>query len=101
MFHRVTLQTCTEALDSYGTPTLTWTTKATVWAQIEPLSARELFAARQVQATTTHQIRIRYYAGLTTKWRLLHDGRTFNIDSAINTNEAGIEWVLLCTEVTA
>lgn len=42
------------------------------WAAVEPLSARELYAARQVQSLATARIRIRYRRGLDATMRVEH-----------------------------
>lgn len=41
-----------------------YTVSPGVWAAIEPLSARESFAAQQAQSTVTHRVTMRYRADL-------------------------------------
>ena len=69
--HRVQIQAPTDVRDDHGGNTRTWTTIATVWGSVEPLSGRELFEAQQVHARAAVRIRVRHYEGLTTKHRLV------------------------------
>lgn len=96
--HRVKLQSKSVVQDSYGQETITWTDEAQIWASIEPISGREYFLAKQVQAETTHRIRIRYYSGVRADWRVLYGTRVFNIESVINPEEANKEIILMCRE---
>lgn len=98
MRQRVNIQTRSVPVDDFGQESETWATVATVWASVEPLSGRELLAAQQVQGETTHRVRMRYQAGVTTSTRLLFNLRPLNIVSVINKNEAGAFLELLCTE---
>lgn len=68
------------------------------WASIEPISGRELLAANQVQGETTHRIRCRYFEGLNTAHRVFFKDRIFDIQSAINPRERGVELEILCKE---
>ena len=95
---RVNIQARSATVDAFGQESETWATVATVWASVEPLSGRELLAAQQVQGETTHRIRMRYQAGVTTSSRLLFNLRPFDVRSVINKNESGAFLELLCTE---
>jgi len=95
---RVNIQARSATVDAFGQESETWATVATVWASVEPLSGRELLAAQQVQGETTHRVRMRYMAGVTTSSRVLFNLRPFDVRSVINKNEAGAFLELLCTE---
>ncbi len=71
MLHRVQIQSVSESATIHGGMDLTWTTIATVAAEVEPLSGTELVEARQVDARASVRIRIRHYPGLTTKHRII------------------------------
>lgn len=78
-----------------------WVDVATVWASVEPLSGRELFQARQVQADVTHRVYVRYRDDVranAARWRLVHRGRTFAIVSAVDLVERERFLELLCVE---
>lgn len=75
-----------------------WTTRARVWAAVEPLSGRELFNAQQAQPLVSHRVRLRYVAGVKSKMRVKHEGRHLNIETVIDPEERHRELELLCTE---
>jgi head-tail adaptor len=58
---RVTYQTktSTRSFTSAGQKIDTWDEGTEYWAKVEPLSGRELWTARQLQASTTHRITMR------------------------------------------
>lgn len=99
---RIQVQRPVTVNNEYGEPEKTWQTVATVWASIVPLSGRELWNARQVQADVTHQIAIRdgnHVAGINSTWRVCNEGRVFEIEAAPLRNERGRTMRdLLCKE---
>lgn len=58
----IVIQQRAGTLDPVGGQSATWTTVATVWADIQPVSGQEKQAADAVQTSVTHQIFIRYQA---------------------------------------
>ena len=92
--HPVTLQAPLETPDGLMGRTETWTDEGTVWAEIWALRGDERIEAAKVEAVVTHRIRIRYWAGLTTKHRIVFNGRTFNVRFVNNVNERSIEMIL-------
>lgn len=99
--HQVTLQSPAGARDAVGERITTWTDVATVWARIQPLSARELFAAAQAHAATTHRVTIRHsidVAAIDAAWRVQFGSRVFVVDGVRNIDERNREIELLCTE---
>jgi len=85
--------------DARGSVTKTPSTHATVWGSIEPIRGDERINANQEFAQATHKIRIRHCDGLTVHMDITHDGRTFEILSAIDKWERGREMELVCKEV--
>ncbi len=98
---RVAIRSASTTRDDYGQPIPSWSTDATVWASVEPLSGRERVSAQQQHAETTHRIRMRYQPGttVTTVKRLLFGTRVFEIISVINKKEKNLMLELLCKEV--
>lgn len=108
--HRVTLQspvvaqdpvtgeelvTWQTAVDEYGTPLLS------VPAEVLTGPGRERFADAVVQAETTARINLRWFPVERLelyRWRILWDGRVFNIGSAETDRTARREWRLQCTD---
>lgn len=88
----VKFQTRSASVDSFGQQVTTWTDAFTARACIEPLSARELFAAQAVQSEVSHLITVRYRAELANPIavaaiRVLFGARVFNIQGALNIDE--------------
>ncbi|MEK4798058.1 phage head closure protein [Thermoactinomyces sp. FSL K6-2592] len=98
--HRVTLQEEVKTPDGGGGSVVTWQDVATVWASVEPLKGRELYAAQQVRATLTHKIIIRYRPDISVnvKMRAVYNNRIFNITSVINEQESNKTLQLLAEE---
>ena len=86
---------------TYNNPIENWQPLVTVWAAVEPLSGRELYAAQQVMEQVSHRIRIRYRPDitLTGKLRGKLGIRLLNIHTVIDKEEAHIELEMLATEV--
>lgn len=62
-----------------------WTTIATVRASITPLTGRgELFMTGQMTTTQLYKIRLRYFPGLTTAYRVKWDGRIGNVREVLD-----------------
>lgn len=81
-----------------GQPVYTWNTLITVPASISPLNGRKAEIARQLVASATHTVTLRYYAGLTETMRLLYGSRVFNIGFIKNLDELNFTQELLVTE---
>lgn len=96
--HKISFQSRTVSRDSFGAETVAWRTEKTVWASIEPISGREYFLAQQVQSEITHIIKIRYYSGVRTDWRVIFGSRIFDIKSVINLKERNNQMALMCRE---
>lgn len=81
---RLTIQTYTNSIAANGETTKTWTTFATVYAEIRPISGRELEKAGKVQGELTHVIKIRYLSGVLYKMRGVDEkSRVFEFDSVV------------------
>ena len=98
--HRLALQNATETDSGTGTGHLdkTWTTYATVWGSIEPLSGRELVEQEQVQSEVTHKTKIRYQSAITSEHRIVFKTRTFQIVTMLNPEERNREIELMLRE---
>jgi len=97
--HRVIIQEPTAGTpDAFNESTDTWSTFATVWAEVKPLNANENIRNEQVVMDATHIITIRHLSGITPDMRISFDSRTFNISSIINVFERNKEIQLVCKE---
>ena len=83
--NRITFQTRTETQDgTTGAVAYIWADSFTCWADIEPLSGRELIAAQQLQSGVTHNVMVRYRSELSDPktvagMRIVFGTRYFNI----------------------
>jgi len=95
----VEIQEVSSTPDALGQPTISWGTTQTVYAQIMPLNARELYFTKTVRPETTHRVTMRYFPGLTSANRLKMGSRIFNILGLINENELKKTWLVDAVEV--
>jgi SPP1 family predicted phage head-tail adaptor len=107
--HRVRIEQLQNLMDSHGddyqdpeTGELRqeWVEIATVWAAIEPLSAREFIAAQTTQSQIVARIVIRYRDGLDASMRLVHvrTGRpnvVYNIHGLLADVDSGLEYLTM------
>lgn len=78
--HFIAIERLEESRDPVtGLITEEWVLLAKVWAEVLDITGREYFAAGAIQSEATTKIRMRYRAGLTTKDRIIHEGRELNI----------------------
>lgn len=96
--HKVTIQQATDSQNSIGEVTKTWSTFAKVWANIQPLAGRELFASQQINAEQTVRITIRALSGVEPRMRVLFGTRYYDILSVIDREERGVYMELMCSE---
>ena len=98
---RIVIEQATETRNSVGEVSLSWSTFATVWADVSALSGREAERYGQIVGFTGHKVTIRALAGVKPAMRILYAGsRTLEI-GAINEYERGWYMELICTEKAA
>lgn len=94
--HRIELQRQVETQDEdSGAVTVQWQTQATVWAAIEPISAREFIQSAANQSEITARITIRYNASVTAAWRVKHGAKLYNIRGVLADKDSGLEYLTL------
>lgn len=94
--HRVTIQRQTQTQNPLtGELTVAWTDVATVWAAVEPISAREFVTSQEPNARVTTRVTIRYLDGIQPSMRLIHRGRRFNIHGVLEDMDSGREYLTL------
>lgn len=67
-------------------------------AEVLTGAGRELMAAGAKQAETTARINLRWFPGLLPTWRVLWDGRIYNITGISTDITARREWRLTCED---
>lgn len=100
---RVTLQSRSTIKDSFGAQSTAWSDVATVWAEVSPLSGRELMAAQSINVEISHLVTIRFqqqFAGpkAVAAMRILYGDRIFNIHASLDTDERHRSIQLTCSE---
>ena len=68
---------------------------ATVWAHIQPLSAREFLQASAVNSEVVARVQIRYLAGVMPSMRLVHGTHVYNIKGVLPDPVSGLEYLTL------
>lgn len=96
--HRVSIQRKTISQNSIGEGIESWSELCKRWASIEPASGSEVVIGDQINGTVTHIVTMRYLGGLTSKDRVTFNGRNFDINGVVNTDERNIETILACRE---
>lgn len=97
--HRATLDHKTVSLDSYGAETVTWANFANVWASVEDLAGRELWAAQAEQGEVTTKVIIRYRSDIVMTDRVTANGRTFDIIGISDPDGRETHLLLYCREL--
>lgn len=95
---RITFQTRTTSVDTFGQQGITWADYLSCWADIQPMSGRELISAQALQAETTHEVVIRFRAGIVPAMRVVYQARRFNVLSVIDNDMQHRRLSLLCSE---
>jgi len=85
-----------------GTTGGVWTPVTTLWGHVAPLSGAERLRAAQIDAEVTHEIAIRYRAGVVPKMRLQRTqagAQIYEIHAVLNPELRNTQLTLLCSEV--
>lgn len=98
--NKVLIESKANAQDAYGAITETWSTYATWWAQIQPLSGREYVEAAKVNSEVGVKMKGRYISGVTPIMRAKFGTRIYAVVAVINIEERGREMELFCKEIS-
>jgi SPP1 family predicted phage head-tail adaptor len=90
--HRVTIQQRSTITDALGQPTIEWTDVATVWAEVSPLSGRELMLAQAARTQISGTVTIRFQRQFAdpvamAAQRIVYNGRYLNITASRDVDE--------------
>jgi len=98
--HWIELQSHTLIQDPItGDITEVWTTQASVWAEVAPLSGREFIAANAVQSEVRARITLRYRDDVDSDWRISFRGKIYNIEAILPDLWSGLDYMTLpCSE---
>lgn len=98
--HRIRLQKPHSRPNDYGASVAEWHDVHHVWAEVQPLSSREFFAAQQIHSEATTQIWLRYLPDIDHTMRVIFGSQTFEIVSVINYQSRNRTLLLQCKELT-
>ena len=98
--HRVTIEAPVRTPDDGGGAAITWQAVASVWAEIQPRSGREVFESDQLGGRVTHDVRMRFRDGVTAKMRIFCAGRLLDIRHVANVGTRGQWLICACEEAT-
>lgn len=94
---RIVIETRTDTRDDFGAPIPSWSTFATVWARVTPLSGSERFRAESLDSEVSHEIDLRRLAGVEPTMRVSWDSTLLEINAVLRMGRADMQ--LLCTEL--
>ena len=97
---RLTLQVESLGLDGAGGVMANWTTLATLWGQLAPVTGAASVVVGGFEKRITHAITVRWRSDVTiaTGMRLLLGSRVFTIRSVVNEDEANRWWTIQAEE---
>lgn len=79
-----------------GSPKTTYADGPTIWANIEPLSTRDVIQAKAAGSQVTLRCIIRYRKDINTTMRIRYDGKTYKIDGEpLADKDSGREYLTL------
>lgn len=77
-----------------------WENVVERWASVGPITGRETWLVNHADAEISHEVKMRYLEGMTSRYRILFQGRKLNIVSVMNPEELHFtsEMILACNE---
>lgn len=98
--HRVNIQRPVPTQNDFGEEIITWSTLASVWANVLPASGRESYipSGEQQLAVITHRVQLRYRTDLGPKMRVVWEDRSLDIESVQDPTGKRAYLMVLCRE---
>lgn len=93
---RVVVEQQSTTQDALGQPVLTWSTFATLWANIKHTSGIETIKADALTTVTKVSIQVRYRTDIKAAMRVVHGTDVYNIVSVLPDKEAKNFTNLVC-----
>ena len=90
MRYRIDVQEFSISKNANGFPVKTWNTVCSIWADVVPVSGKELLNSGQIISEVTHKIYIRYRDGINTDMRVKHEDKYYNIISVLGDRRSGM-----------
>ena len=83
MRERFTLEQAIRTADGGGGAAVTWEAVVELWAHVRPITGDERLRHDQLSGRLTHEVWIRYRAGVTPAMRFRQDTRIYDIVAAV------------------
>jgi SPP1 family predicted phage head-tail adaptor len=96
--HKISFLQSTTVEDELEQQIESWQTVKTVWSAIKTMQGREYYEAAATQNENTVRFIIRYTSGIDPSMRIDFKGRTFEIKSVINDDEANKTLTIIAKE---
>lgn len=96
--HRLTLEELSRVADEGGGFTEDWVTVATLFADLRPIGGDERYEADRLAGRVTHEVSLRYRAGVVPAMRFRKGTRIFHIVTVIDVDERRRWLNCLCEE---
>jgi SPP1 family predicted phage head-tail adaptor len=80
---RITIQSQSSTFDAAGQQVESWSTFATVWANIKHLSGIETIKSDAMASTVKASIRIRYIPGINAGMQVIYQNLTYRIEAVL------------------
>jgi len=97
---RLILEHPVDAPDQTGGFARQWQAVATLWAQVEPVRAEQVFSAERAAMHVTHRIRLRWRPDINGAMRLRDGARLFVIMGAHDADDRRRWMICVCREET-
>ncbi len=96
--HLSTIEELAQGKDTAGGIVKTWGNFAKRWASVRPIRGTERWYSKEKHSTATHEIIMRFAAGIDTKMRIQARGRIFDIVDIQNPDERDKMLRIIATE---
>lgn len=81
--------------------TRSWVPWKTLWANVRPMTAHEIYVYQQLDEQLSYTITVRYKIGITPMMRVQYKNRVFEVRSVIDPEECHEQIVMMCQELQA
>ncbi len=104
--HRIRVEQQVQVKNSFGESSIEWEAIGTFWAEIRPMSSREMLIAQQTQSRVDTVIVMRYNRAITASMRGVHSELSlagvvlepptiYNFSAPIRDPDSGVEWMTI------
>ena len=96
--HKIEIKSYAETENDFNEVIKVYSLFKTTYASILPISGKEYFASKQVNAEVSHKIECRFISGVNSSMQIVYGTRIFKIESVINIREENKTLQIMVTE---